>query len=277
MGDCVGVLPSELKKLMDEGKVPHAVALESDDEASLTAAAAELAAYAVCKGEKRPCGRCKGCMKAKSGNHPDIYTAALEGKKQIVKISEIRKICADSIIKPNESDCKVYIIPNADNMETAAQNAFLKLMEEPPQPMLFILLCADSSGLLMTIRSRCTAFHLEGNAKAQLGQLAEDIARAICSDREIDLVYALAALNERTQAVEALTRLSECLREAAVCSITGKGSDDIIRKLSLSVSVKGLMKMQEDIFKAREYIDRNVGLNLVGTVLSVNLNNSRYL
>lgn len=277
MSDYAAALPTALKKLMDEGKTPHAVALESDDEASLSRAAAELSAFAVCKGERRPCGRCQGCLKVKSGNHPDIYTAAVEGKKQIVRISEIRKICADSIIKPNESDCKVYIIPNADNMEAAAQNAFLKLMEEPPQPMLFILLCSDSSGLLPTIRSRCTAFRLESNTQIHRGEVAENIARAICSDREIELVYAVAQLNERNQAIEALTQLGETLRAAMVCSVTGKDSDDIVRRLSLAVSVKGLVKMQEDVFKALEYINRNVGLGLVGAVLGTNLKNSRYL
>lgn len=277
MSDYAAALPPALKKLMDEGKTPHAVALESDDEASLAAAAAELSAFAVCKGERRPCGRCKDCMKVKSGNHPDIYTAAVEGKKQIVRISEIRKICADSIIKPNESDCKVYIIPNADNMEAAAQNAFLKLMEEPPQPMMFILLCSDSSGLLATIRSRCTAFRLEGNTQARRGELAENIARAICSDREIELVYAVAQLNERNEAIEALTQLAESLREAMVCSVTGKDTDEVIRRLSLSVSVKGLMKMQEAVAAALEYINRNVGLGIVGAVLGINLKNSRYL
>ena len=275
------LIPAELLSLMAENRVPHAVALESSDKAALSECALYLAQWAVCKSGKRPCGECAACKKLKSGNHPDVYTAKTEGKKIAVKISEIRNICADSVLMPNESDCKVYIIPEADKMEPSPQNAFLKLMEEPPQPMLFILLCENTQGLLQTIRSRCSVFKLkaEGGKSEQAQSLAEDIAKALCQGKEIKLVYACAALNDRQSALDALNALSELVRAATAYGITGTlgGEKPLIRELSMNVKRRGLINMQQSISTAAEQIRKNVGLSLVGAVLAVNLRYNKYM
>lgn len=274
-------LPSELEKLMRENRVPHAVALEGGDQEALNKASMRLSMWAVCKSAAdKPCLQCKACQKMKSGNHPDVYTARTEGKKNAVKISEIRAICADSVYKPNESDCKVYIIPSADKMEAAPQNAFLKLMEEPPQPMLFILLCENSAGLLQTIRSRCSVFKIDGSGSdSETQALACEIAQALCKSKEIQLVYACAALDERQKALKALDALSEIVRAATVYSITGRadGENNLVRELSINIKKRGLVRIQSVIAESKEYINRNVGLTLVSAALSVNLKYSKYL
>lgn len=275
------LLPPELEKLMRENRVPHAVAFEGSDQEALNKAAMRISMWAVCKSASdKPCLQCAACQKMKSGNHPDVYTAKTEGKKNAVKISEIRAICADSVFKPNESDCKVYIIPSADKMEAAPQNAFLKLMEEPPQSMLFVLLCENSAGLLQTIRSRCSVFKIGGyGVEAEAQTLANDIALALCRPKEIRLVYACAALDERQKALKALDALSEIVRAAAVYGITGTtdGGNDLARELSLNIKKRGLVRIQSVISESKDYINRNVGLTLVSAALSVNLKYSKYL
>nr|WP_305119702.1 MULTISPECIES: hypothetical protein [unclassified Ruminococcus] len=275
------LIPKELSALMAGNRIPHAVALESSDKSALSECANYLAGWAICKSSNRPCGECAACRKLKSGNHPDVYTAKPEGKKNAVKISEIRAICADSVIKPNESDCKVYIIPEADKMEAAPQNAFLKLMEEPPQPMLFILLCENTLGLLRTIRSRCSVFKLnaEGGDDEQAKALAEDIAKALCQSKEISLIYACCALDDRQTALNALGCLSELVRSATVCGITGtlSGDNPLVKELSMSVKRRGLIAMQESIAKAADYLRKNVNLSLVSSTLAINLRYNKYL
>ncbi|MGN0498765.1 MAG: hypothetical protein ACI4F6_06870 [Acutalibacteraceae bacterium] len=281
MAEINGLIPAELLSLMAENRMPHAVALESSDKAALSKCADYVAAWAVCKSDNKPCGECAACRKLKGGNHPDVYTAKTEGKRNAVKISEIRNICADSVLMPNESDCKVYIIPEADKMEAAPQNAFLKLMEEPPQPMLFVLLCENTLGLLQTIRSRCSVFRLntEGYDNEQAKALAEDIARAICRSKEASLVYACAALDDRQSALAALNALSEIIRAATAYGITGTlgGDKPLVRELSLSVKKRGLMNMQQSISSAADYIRKNVNLSLVGAQLAINLRYNKYM
>lgn len=275
------LFPQELLTLMREKRVPHAVALESPDKEVLKQSAQILAKWAVCRGEDRPCDQCVACKKVESNNHPDVYTAKPEGKKNAVKIAEIRAICADAYMMANESDCKVYIIPDADKMEASPQNAFLKLMEEPPQSILFILLCENTAGLLATIRSRCSVFKLKVNPKLQQqgDELAESIAKALCQSKESELMYACAALDERQTALKALSALSKIIRAAAAYSVTGTlgGDDVLIKALSMNVKKRGLLNMQSNISKAGEYINRNVNLSLVSATLAMNLRYSKYL
>ena len=118
--------------------------------------AAALAMAAVCSGSGiRPCMRCAHCMKASRGIHPDIATIDKPAKKREIIVEQIRELKRDVIVVPNEADKKVYIINNADTMNQSAQNALLRILEEPPSHAMFILQTDVPTGLLPTIRSRC--------------------------------------------------------------------------------------------------------------------------
>lgn len=66
----------------------------------------------------------------------------------------IRNICADAYIRPNNSDTKIYMLTDADNITVQAQNSLLKLIEEPPPYAYFIFTASDKNIILETIRSR---------------------------------------------------------------------------------------------------------------------------
>ena len=119
-----------------------------------------LAAALQCTGTSLPCGRCPACRKAFSGNHPDIITVD-DPEKKIVPVSLIRDLQADAYIRPNEGQRKVYLIPRAQDMNENAQNALLKLIEEPPSYAVFLLLTDNAARLLPTVRSRCAELRLE--------------------------------------------------------------------------------------------------------------------
>jgi len=127
-----------------------------------------LAAAMECtEGEKRPCGRCLQCRKVLDGVHPDVITVDDPARK-IVPVELIRKYRADVYIKPNEGLRKVYLIPRAMDMNAAAQNALLKVIEEPPDYAAFLLLTDSAERLLPTIRSRVQTITMRGEgAKAK--------------------------------------------------------------------------------------------------------------
>ena len=100
-------------------------------------------------------------MKILEDKSPDIYTVGLEGDKVSLGVESIRKIKNDMYTAPNDIDIKVYIIENADLMTDQAQNAFLLSLEEPPEYVLFFLLCESSVDLLETIRSRAPVLRTE--------------------------------------------------------------------------------------------------------------------
>ena len=116
-----------------------------------------LASAILCKKENAPCGFCAPCRKIKEGNHPDFITVTDPEHKNIaVKI--VRQIRDDMFILPNEADHKIYLF--AQDMGIEGQNALLKVLEEPPQYCVFMLLTDNPDKILPTVRSRCTELKL---------------------------------------------------------------------------------------------------------------------
>lgn len=152
---------SRIKELILEDKVPHAIIIEGEKGLGKATLAGIIAKALVCRGEaEKPCGSCSGCIKAEAGSHPDIAYIKGAGKTMAIPVEAIRQIRKDAYVIPSEAKKKVYILTNADNTQPAAQNAFLKVFEEPPESAVFIITCANSKNLLETIRSRAVLFSL---------------------------------------------------------------------------------------------------------------------
>jgi DNA polymerase III delta prime subunit len=85
--------------------------------------------------------------------HPDVTVVRPAGKN--IPVETIRAVRMDAFRKPSESDHKVYIIKNAERMWEEGASTLLKVLEEPPGNVVFILVTASAGGVLPTIRSRC--------------------------------------------------------------------------------------------------------------------------
>lgn len=99
-----------------------------------------------------PCLTCSSCLATKAGNHPDfieIDAASNTG------VDNVRAILESSSYLPVLGKYKIYLIDEAHMLSKAAFNAFLKLMEEPPQSVLFMLATTESYKIPETVRSRC--------------------------------------------------------------------------------------------------------------------------
>lgn len=144
--------------MLADGRFPHAVMLEGDEGTGKHTLAGYIAAYAVCTENNRPCGECKGCHMQKSGSHPDIITVSPDAKQ--LSVDKIRKMRADAYLAPAVANKKIYIIEKAETMNAAAQNALLKVLEEPPANVMFLLLTLSAESMLETVRSRCITLTL---------------------------------------------------------------------------------------------------------------------
>ena len=118
---------------------------------------AEFAAQALlCAGEgEKPCGRCPHCRKVLKGIHPDISTLQREPDKREITVSQVRALRQEAWILPNEAKRRVFLLPEADCLNQNAQNALLKVLEEPPAHAAFLLLGEGPGPFLPTVRSRC--------------------------------------------------------------------------------------------------------------------------
>ena len=154
-------LKRTLSSVLDEGLLSHAVLIEGEKGTGRKELALWLAKAILCRSEKRPCENCSVCRKIENGNHPDVEIFGGEGGARSFHIESIREIKNSLWLAPNESEQKVYILLNVENMTAEAQNALLKSLEEPPAHARFILTCDNRRSLLDTIISRSTVYTLE--------------------------------------------------------------------------------------------------------------------
>ena len=117
-----------------------------------------LSAAVQCENTNRPCLRCNSCRKVMANTHPDCITV-IDPDHKTVAVKLVRDARADIYVMPNEGRRKVYIFPQELGVE--GQNALLKILEEPPQYGVFILLSDNPEKLLPTVRSRCTELSLQ--------------------------------------------------------------------------------------------------------------------
>lgn len=243
---------------MEPNERAHAYIVSAPPEAGFERAR-EIARRLVCSAaEGRPCGICRDCVKADRGTHPDIIIITRlpddKGKpRREIYVDQIRALADDAAILPNEAARKVYIIRDAGTMNQNAQNALLKLLEEPPEFDAFILVADSPEQLLETVRSRCVTVCVnadEGAPAPEMRERAEKYLSAAAAGDEAALLSYTTKLGEMT-GQEALDFTS---------AVTALCADILCRRLpDMGQSRPQLMGIVRLMAKSAEYLRRNVG------------------
>lgn len=150
-----------LRNSIASGQISHAYLISGPKGSGKNMLADCFAAALVCEDDSSPdpCGFCISCMQADARTHPDIIYVTHE--KAGIVVSDIRtQLINDIYIKPYYGNKKIYIVPEADKMNEAAQNALLKTLEEPPEYAVILLLAEGTGSFLQTILSRCVTLNL---------------------------------------------------------------------------------------------------------------------
>lgn len=137
-----------LKKAKRDQRLAHAYLITGSRHIGIETVAEELASIVLDT----------GLLHLKE--HPDFHVIEPESKSRKILTEQIRNLEEALHLKPQKSDYKVAIIHDADRMMTAAANAFLKTLEEPPDKTLLLLVSSLPEVLLETIRSRCIVLPL---------------------------------------------------------------------------------------------------------------------
>ncbi|MCK5836670.1 MAG: DNA polymerase III subunit delta' [Desulfobacula sp.] len=146
----------ELNHIIQTKKIPNAFLFLGSENTGRKEAAYLFAKGCNClSGMDRACNHCTSCRKIDAKSHPDILCLTLQKGKKSISISQIREMGVTLSSRPNEARFRMVLILTADLMNRQAQNALLKMLEEPPDRTFFILVAHKVSTLLPTIVSRC--------------------------------------------------------------------------------------------------------------------------
>ena len=140
--------------------IAHAYLLVGPRHVGKSTLAFNLAQALNCDGPELPCGLCRSCQRILEGKHSDVTPIGLDSKTEI-GIDDIRGLQRIANLPPYEGKYKVFIIDDAEYLSTEAANSLLKILEEPPQSVVWFLLVSEEEHLLPTIISRCQRLELK--------------------------------------------------------------------------------------------------------------------
>ncbi len=276
-----------LKQSLSQGKISHFYLICGPAGSGKRTLARLLAAGILCGGKNRPCMTCQSCRKVLGNTHPDVITVE-DPQKKTVPVDLIRSAREDLYVRPNEGSHKIYCI--GQEMQIPAQNALLKVLEEPPEYGVFLLLTDNPEKLLPTVRSRCVELALSplsektmrcvlekeftdlagidaairrsggflGQAKALMGSSPSAQTVQFCdafSHRNaVSLLEVLVPMEKwkREQLLEVLNQWLEILEQALACGMPTASA------IAAGRSSRELMAAIEHLQKAIEYTQSNV-------------------
>lgn len=148
---------------MENDRFPHALLLVGPEGLGRELAAQEIAVMLVSDSVPQPYVQSPVADRIRKGLHPDVVVPQGEGAKGLIKIEAVREIVKQAPGRPFEGQNRVWIIDGVDRrLEAAAANALLKVLEEPPAHVRFLLLASNPQAVLPTIRSRCARMMMPG-------------------------------------------------------------------------------------------------------------------
>jgi DNA polymerase III subunit delta' len=143
-----------LRAALDSGQIAHAWLLTGPPGVGVIEVARAFAAALNCDNTTGSSadGTCPSCRRVLRGVHPDVHVIEAEG--EVLRVEEVRAAREEAWRSRQEGRAAVFILDEADRMNDAAANALLKVLEEPPPNVVFILVARGTAALLDTITSR---------------------------------------------------------------------------------------------------------------------------
>ena len=185
-----------------------------------------------------PCGHCEVCVAITAGNALDVIEIDAASN---TGVDNIRELIERSRFAPVQARWKVYVIDECHMLSTAAFNALLKTLEEPPPRVVFVLATTDPQRVLPTILSRCQRFDFRriplADLEGHLGWIAAQESIAISAEA-LNLVAqrAQGGLRDAESLLDQLSLLAPPIEAAAVWDLLGAVPEQELLSLADSMA-----------------------------------------
>jgi DNA polymerase-3 subunit gamma/tau len=195
--DVVGqdAIAQTLRNAIKTGRVAHAYLFCGTRGVGKTTMARILAKALNCLESKEPtgepCCRCESCVAVNTGD--DIDVIEIDGASNN-GVDEVRRLRENAAYRPARSRYKIYIIDEVHMLSTAAFNALLKILEEPPSHVKFIFATTEPNKVLATIQSRCQRFDFRNIGPKEIAGQLRNILQQEKLKYEDDLLITLSRM-----------------------------------------------------------------------------------
>ncbi len=219
-----------------------------------------IASLILCE-EFSSCGKCPSCKSLETMSHPDLVELKRDSDKASIGVENVRDIKSEVYTRPVMSNYKVVAVHEAHLATVAAQNAMLKMIEEPPEKVVFFLLCDTLSPILATVLSRAVVIELKplcendmkkifshsaesfeislaGGNPGKLIKLKEDLGYAALRDEVIDAFSSLTSEDSYAPylAAEKLDKIKEN-KDKILSILLSFARDAYLRKIGLDKDI----------------------------------------
>lgn len=274
---------NQIEAALKNGRLSHALIFEGSSEEIRTKAAIELSKAILCKENFKPCGVCSSCIKVQNLGHPDLHLIKKPSDSAMIKVDTVREIKSKALLFPNEGSKSIFIISEAQLMNPSAQNALLKIFEEPQSHVLFILTCPSKSSLLDTVISRATAYSLgeeftkDDSEKAQKAKdKANELLLSFIKENELSFIKKTADLQKDKQLfIDILKQMSVIVRDCVVFQSGSKEAlsdfSETAKALSTVLTAKKGIRLFDTLSLLTDCAEKSANHNLTLTRLSSKL------
>jgi len=197
-----------LKNQISSGRLSHAYLFIGTRGTGKTTCAKILAKAVNCQHpvNGNPCGECPACLGIEEGSIMDVVEIDAASNNGVDNVRQLRD---EAVFSPVSVNKRVYIIDEVHMLSTAAFNALLKILEEPPEHLLFILATTELNKVPATILSRCQRHSFKRLDPAVISEQLDRIAAAEGFDLQPDASRLIAGLAEGGMR-DALSLLDQC-------------------------------------------------------------------
>ena len=230
-------ITSTLQKQVAEGRLSHAYLFTGTRGTGKTTCAKILAKAVNCEHpvNGNPCNTCPSCLGIESGSFLDVVEMDAASNNGV---DHVRALRDEAIYSPAQVKKRVYIVDEVHMLSTPAFNALLKILEEPPEHLMFILATTELHKVPATILSRCQRFSFRRILPRDIVARIEYVAKSEGIDLKSDGAELLARLSDGALR-DALSLLDQCAANGGAI-----GTDAVLETLGLAGNVQTAQMME---------------------------------